>query len=113
MTDDLRPRGAVEVDCGIPECEWSFWIEATDPRLPDGPFICPGCEAVLKEEEMFKHANTVFPNDRVRDNTAKTKTAQEARRGSVVTADPETGKVKVAWDGGGEEWLDADGVVKE
>jgi hypothetical protein len=48
-TDDLRPRGYVEVKCGHPDCQpkpgqdlspWCFWVDALDPRLPDGPFLC-------------------------------------------------------------------------
>jgi hypothetical protein len=39
--DDLTPKGTVLVDCSNPGCEWSFWVDATDPRLPDGPFLCP------------------------------------------------------------------------
>jgi hypothetical protein len=23
-----------------------FWVDALDPRLPDGPFICPSCLGV-------------------------------------------------------------------
>lgn len=48
MSDSgLRPRGTVEVPCSGPNCrgEWYFWVEALDPRLPDGPFICPTCES--------------------------------------------------------------------
>lgn len=48
MTDDLRPKGTVEVPCATcPVGEngerWFFWVDALDPRLPDGPFICPSC----------------------------------------------------------------------
>ena len=39
--DDIRPLGTVEAKCS--SCEWHFWLEALDPRLPDGPFICPQC----------------------------------------------------------------------
>lgn len=40
MNDDIRPRGTVEVRCSSPGCNWRFWLGATDPRLPDGPFSC-------------------------------------------------------------------------
>lgn len=39
-SDDLRPRGTIEVQCTAPDCRWRFWIEALDPRLPAGPFLC-------------------------------------------------------------------------
>lgn len=42
FTDLLRGRGLVEVECSKPDCGWSFWVEALDPRLPGGPFLCPG-----------------------------------------------------------------------
>lgn len=40
MTDDLRPKGTVEVACSVPGCGWCFWVDALDERLPDGPFLC-------------------------------------------------------------------------
>jgi hypothetical protein len=42
MTDDLRPRGSVQVACSC-GCRWEFWIDALDPRLPEGPFYSDGC----------------------------------------------------------------------
>lgn len=42
MIDDIRPRGTVQVKCS--RCDWEFWVEALDPRLPDGPFVCPTCK---------------------------------------------------------------------
>lgn len=44
MTDDVRPKGTVQVKCSTPGCPWSFWVGCLDPRLPDGPFECPECE---------------------------------------------------------------------
>lgn len=42
MTDDIRPRGTVQVLCDL--CGyWSFWVDALDLRLPDGPFWCDSC----------------------------------------------------------------------
>lgn len=45
--DDLRPKGTVQVACSHPDCAnppdggaWYFWVDALDPRLPDGPFLC-------------------------------------------------------------------------
>lgn len=40
MEDDIRPKGSVQVQCSHPGCGWSFWLEALDQRLPDGPFDC-------------------------------------------------------------------------
>lgn len=31
-----------EVQCAL--CRSSFWVEHTDPRLPDGPFRCGVCD---------------------------------------------------------------------
>jgi hypothetical protein len=39
--DDLRPKGAVEVECAV--CHWHFWVYCLDPRLPEGPFVCSDC----------------------------------------------------------------------
>lgn len=44
MTDDLRPRGSVQVACTC-GCRWEFWVDALDPRLPGGPFYSDGCSA--------------------------------------------------------------------
>lgn len=41
--DDLRPRGAVAVLCSTPGCSWTLWVDALDPTLPDGPFVCLAC----------------------------------------------------------------------
>lgn len=48
MTDDLRPKGTVQVPCskcpvGDDGERWYFWVDALDPRLPDGPFVCMTC----------------------------------------------------------------------
>lgn len=42
MTDNLRPKGTVQVECSC-GCRWAFWVEPLDPRLPDGPFYFEGC----------------------------------------------------------------------
>lgn len=48
-TDDLRPRGTVQVPCAC-GCQWEFWIDALDPRLPDGPFFIDGCSEACTDE---------------------------------------------------------------
>lgn len=40
MTDDIRPKGTVQVKCSDATCVWQFWIDPLDPRLPEGPFYC-------------------------------------------------------------------------
>lgn len=53
--DDIRPRGSVEVQCGIAGCEWWFWLDPLDRRLPDGPFLChehdPASNVPMPKEE--------------------------------------------------------------
>jgi len=57
-----------------------------------------------------KHSNTVFPGDDVRVmGSGKTASAE---RGRVVGADPDTGKVKVAYGDGRTDWVDMDKVEK-
>lgn len=56
MTDNIRPKKAVEVECN--ECEWSFWLDALDKSLPNGPFKCYSCKCndrtfVPKELDNF------------------------------------------------------------
>lgn len=48
--DDLRPKGTVEVECSV--CHWCFWVGCLNPRLPDGPFVCPSCNG----DETFEKA---------------------------------------------------------
>jgi hypothetical protein len=48
MTDDIRPKGTVQVECtgckakGDPG--WFLWVACDHPNLPDGPFLCVTCE---------------------------------------------------------------------
>lgn len=39
-SDDLRPKGSVEVRCSTPGCGNVWWVDPLDPRLPEGPFDC-------------------------------------------------------------------------
>jgi hypothetical protein len=61
---------------------------------------------------MFKHANTFFPGDVVIDASQNSKVAQPVQ-GKVISADPDSGKVKVAWVGGHEDWVEAERLVKQ
>jgi len=38
--DEIRPKGTVQVKCSAPDCEWEFWVDCLDPKLPEGPFLC-------------------------------------------------------------------------
>lgn len=40
MSDDLRPRGAVEVRCCIDGCGWAYWCDPLDPRLDGRRLFC-------------------------------------------------------------------------
>jgi hypothetical protein len=61
MSDDIRPRGTVQVLCSVPGCGWEFWIEALHPSLPGGPFYCaehepdPVKRARLQAGEKAEH----------------------------------------------------------
>jgi len=61
-------------------------------------------ETRSEEEAMFKHANTVFPGDKVRE-VPQGKTASMPREGQVTDADPTSGRVKVAFDDGTSDWV--------
>lgn len=30
----------MEVTCAVDGCGWAWWLDALDPTLPDGPFLC-------------------------------------------------------------------------
>lgn len=38
--DDIRPRGTVQVQCSVDGCDWEFWVDCLNSRLPNGPFLC-------------------------------------------------------------------------
>lgn len=54
--DDIRPRGTVEVKCSAPDCGWCFWLDALDPSLPDGPFLCWTCDPATRDVPLTKKA---------------------------------------------------------
>jgi hypothetical protein len=56
---------------------------------------------------MFKHANQYMPDQKVIEAHTN-KTAGAPRRGKVVNADPESNRVKVSWDQGGADWVNAE-----
>ena len=61
---------------------------------------------------MFKHANTYFPGDRVTRVSHGQKLAGESAKGEVVGADPESGKIKVAFDDGTESFVSPEELTK-
>ncbi len=60
---------------------------------------------------MEKHANTFFPGDKVAEVKDGTKVAGH-ESGKVTDGDPTSGKVKVAWPDGREDWLPAEDLQK-
>ena len=42
VLSEMSSADRQEVRCG--KCHKSFWVEATDHRLPDGPFACGTCD---------------------------------------------------------------------
>ena len=58
--DDIRPRGTVQVSCAHPDCgsdgsgPWMHWVDALDPRLPDGPFLCHEHDPATMGTPMLK-----------------------------------------------------------
>lgn len=62
--DDIRPRGYVMVPCAHPECAgtgesgaWHHWVDALDPRLPDGPFLCWDHDPATAGKPMLKEGS--------------------------------------------------------
>lgn len=61
---------------------------------------------------MFKHANTFFPGDNVHRTAHGAKVAGAGAQGTVVGADPDSGKVKVAFNDGSTEYVDPAELTK-
>ena len=62
---------------------------------------------------MFKHANTFFPGDTVTRTAHGQKLAGQESRGKVIGAEPDSGKVKVAFDDGTESFVSPEELSKE
>ena len=60
---------------------------------------------------MFKHANTFFPNEVVSQVKGDGTKVAGHETGKVQKADPDSGKVKVAWQDG-ETWHDPSDLQK-
>lgn len=63
--DDIRPHGTVMVPCSHADCQpkpgedagpWMFWVDALDPRLPDGPFLCWDHDPATAGTAIYKSA---------------------------------------------------------
>lgn len=61
---------------------------------------------------MFKHANTFFPGDPVAKVLADGTKVAGKQTGHITDANPDTGRVKVAWASGEEEWCNAAELTK-
>lgn len=59
---------------------------------------------------MFKHANQVFPGDKVRRQGDKTAAPDT---GEILEADPDTQNLKVKWASGETTWVSSEDVIKE
>lgn len=55
MSDDIRPRGTVQLECI--KCEWSFWVDPMHPMLDTGECICPSCAAAIHGTELAKETD--------------------------------------------------------
>lgn len=63
MTDNIRPKGTVQVRCS---CGVEYWVDALDPSLPDGPFKCAMCEqGILPIIKQTKFASGEVHEDRI------------------------------------------------
>lgn len=67
---------------------------------------------LVMEDPMFKHANTVFPGDQVKVIGSTVNKIASNESGKVVKADPESGRVKVAFADGRDDWVDLDKLEK-
>jgi hypothetical protein len=75
--DDIAPRGTVEVQCQgvdkLPDsnagacvdkrCRSFFWVDALDPRLPDGPFRCYDHSTPEEQAAMDKGLKAPTPEE--------------------------------------------------
>ena len=43
------------MDCSVTDGlggAWYFWVDSLDPRLPNGPFVCPRCQHIADVEKV-------------------------------------------------------------
>lgn len=68
----------VTVDCSRGGCRMSFFVARTDPRLPDGPFLCPDHDDVPTKNKVGHTEMTVFCDRCEAQITAAGDTREEA-----------------------------------
>ena len=69
----------VTVDCSRVDCRMSFFVARTDPRLPDGPFLCPDHSDAPMSTKMPGHVEAIVFCDRCEASlTAEGATRDEA-----------------------------------
>ena len=61
---------------------------------------------------MNKHGNTFFPEEKVAQVAADGTKVAGRKSGIVKNADPDSGRVKVAWDSGEETWAAPEDLAK-
>ena len=59
-----------------------------------------------------KHSNTVFPGDKVKVVGSTINKIASNEKGEVVGADPDSGRVKVAFADGRNDWVDLENLEK-
>jgi hypothetical protein len=62
---------------------------------------------------VIKHGNTFFPDDAVRRQPQDKTASNIGLQGKVINADPDTGKVKVAWEDGTVDWVAPDDLARQ
>ncbi len=69
----------VTVDCSRSDCRMSFFVAKDDPRLPDGPFLCPDHDDVPTKTKIGGHTEVTVYCDRCEAQmTAEGATRDEA-----------------------------------
>jgi len=69
----------VTVDCSRIDCRMSFFVAKDDPRLPDGPFLCPDHDDRPNKPKMATLVQAIVFCDRCEASlTAEGKTREEA-----------------------------------
>ena len=84
----------VTVDCSRGGCRMSFFIAKSDPRLPDGPFLCPDHDDAPTKKLAPDHVEAIVFCDRCEASlTANGTTREEAIAKLRVLIDEKRWKV--------------------
>ena len=62
---------------------------------------------------MEKHGNTFFPGDRVKVVGGSVNKVASNEVGKVIGGDPDTGRVKVAFTDGRDDWVEPEKLEKQ